>query len=129
MSNLREALNEEYYNEEIFWRQKSRLHWLRSGDHNTKFFHAVTKNRRAQNRILSLTDEEGREWFDEEDLGKIADRHFKLLYSSEDIGLNSESWREIPSIITEEQNEMLLAPITREEVRAAVFDINPNKCP
>lgn len=60
LQDLRAELNEEYQNEEIFWQQKSRLVWLRSGDQNTKFFHAVTKNRRAQNRILSLIDKEGK---------------------------------------------------------------------
>lgn len=129
LSNLREALNEEYYNEENFWRQKSRLNWLRSGDRNTKFFHAVTKNRRAQNRILSLFDENDVEWFDEDNIGKIADRHFKLLYSSEDVGIGLDSWSDIPPIITEEQNISLVAPATKEEVKAAVFDINPNKYP
>lgn len=47
LENLRNELNEEYYNEELFWWQKCRLNWLRAGDRNTKFFHAVTKNRRA----------------------------------------------------------------------------------
>ena len=63
LSSLRSELNDEYHSEEIFWMQKSRLQWLRSGDRNTKFFHAVTKNRRAQNKILSLVNNEGQEWY------------------------------------------------------------------
>lgn len=69
---LRRELNEEYYNEEIFWRQKSRINWLKAGDRNTRFFHAVTKNRRARNCIQSLIDEEGKEWFEEQELGRVA---------------------------------------------------------
>ncbi|XP_048605758.1 uncharacterized protein LOC106359240 [Brassica napus] len=129
LSLLRSELNEEYHNKEIFWMQKSRLNWLRSGDRNTKFFHAVTKNRRAQNRILSLIDDDDKEWFAEEDLGRLADSHFKLLYSSEDVGITLEDWNSIPAIVTEEQNAQLMAQISREEVREAVFDINPHKCP
>ena len=100
-----------------------------SGDRNTKFFHAVTKNRRAQNRILSLIDDDDKEWFAGEDLGRLADSHFKLLYSSEDVGITLEDWNSIPAIVTEEQNAQLMAQISREEVREAVFDINPHKCP
>lgn len=40
---------------------QSRLNWLRSGDKNTKFFHAITKNRKAQNRIKCLIDDDGKE--------------------------------------------------------------------
>lgn len=85
LSNLRNKLNDEYHNEETFWQQKSRLHWLRSGGRNTKFFHTVSKNRRAQSKILSLFDSEGKKWYTKEDLGRLAEAHFKSLYSSEDI--------------------------------------------
>lgn len=37
--------------EEMFWKQKSRVFWLREGDRNTIFFHALTKQRRVRNKI------------------------------------------------------------------------------
>ncbi|XP_048613516.1 uncharacterized protein LOC125587312 [Brassica napus] len=116
---------------EQMWRQQAEkpTQLAQSGDRNTKFFHAVTKNRRAQNRILSLIDDDDKEWFAGEDLGRLADSHFKLLYSSEDVGITLEDWNSIPAIVTEEQNAQLMAQISREEVREAVFDINPHKCP
>lgn len=129
LENLRRELMGEYYNEEIFWMQKSRLNWLRSGDRNTKFFHAVTKNRRAQNRIKSLVDDEGNEWFVDGDLGRVAEKYFKSLFSSEDVGLDSVEWNEMLGIITPEQNNNLMRPVSLEEVKKAVFDINPSKCP
>lgn len=71
---LKRELSEEYHNEEVFWMMKSRLTWLRSGDQNTKFFHVVTKNRRVHNRIKSLIDDEGKEWFADGNLGKIEEQ-------------------------------------------------------
>ena len=126
---LKKELDEEYYNEELFWMEQSRLIWLRSGDKNTKFFHAVTKNRRAQSRIKSLIDEEGNEWFSEEDLGRVAENYFKKLFASESVGFELEEWSEIPTMLSPSQNDALMAPITKEEVRKAVFEINPTKCP
>jgi hypothetical protein len=45
--------------EEIFWRQKSRVQWLKEGERNTRFFHRSTMANRAHNRISSIKDEEG----------------------------------------------------------------------
>ena len=33
--------------QEQFWRQKSRVKWLNSEDRNTRYFHAVVKQRRV----------------------------------------------------------------------------------
>jgi hypothetical protein len=40
--------------EEILWKQKSRINWLKEGDKNTKFFHNALLQRRIKNRIASL---------------------------------------------------------------------------
>jgi hypothetical protein len=37
--------------EEIYWRQRSRINWLQHGDMNTRFFHHTTKDRRRRNKI------------------------------------------------------------------------------
>lgn len=36
LSSLLRELNEKYYNEEIFWKQKSRLNWLKGGEIETR---------------------------------------------------------------------------------------------
>jgi hypothetical protein len=45
--------------EEILWRQKSRVQWLKEGERNTKFFHRSVMQRRHSNRITHLTSDTG----------------------------------------------------------------------
>ena len=41
--------------EVISWRQKSRIFWLKEGDHCTKFFHRVANSNKRSNSIESLS--------------------------------------------------------------------------
>eukprot|EP00253_Pinus_taeda_P015759 PITA_15759 len=49
--------------EEFFWRQKSRVQWLKEGDRNTGFFHKATMSNRAHNRISTIKDKKGPDGF------------------------------------------------------------------
>jgi hypothetical protein len=57
--NLQEELEERQKQEEILWRQKSRVQWLKEGERNTKFFHRSMVHRRYINRITKLEDAQG----------------------------------------------------------------------
>lgn len=58
----------------------------------------------------------------------MAEQYFKKLFASEDVGVELEEWAEIPTLLTQVQNDALMAPVSKDEVRRAVFDINPSKC-
>lgn len=51
---LRKELQVVVCKEESFWRQRSRINWLKEGDRNTNFFHKVASQRRNSNDIYGL---------------------------------------------------------------------------
>ncbi|XP_033133908.1 uncharacterized protein LOC117127485 [Brassica rapa] len=115
--------------EEMFWKQKSRVFWLRERDKNTKFFHALTKQRRARNKITLLLDINGNLVEDEEGLVAIATSYFRQIFESsipEDI---EEALSEVPTTITGSMNESLTAPVSEWEVKLALFAMHPDKAP
>lgn len=45
--------------EESFFKEKSRIQWMKDRDRNTKYFHSVVKSHIARNKILRLKNEAG----------------------------------------------------------------------
>lgn len=45
--------------EQIFWRQRSRIAWLKEGDRNKKFFYIRASARKRKNAIKDLVDKKG----------------------------------------------------------------------
>ena len=54
-NSLRNELWRAYRLEEMMWRQKSRVKWLKEGDRNTTFFHSVVAARRRSNFLGFLS--------------------------------------------------------------------------
>ncbi|KAK3204446.1 hypothetical protein Dsin_018492 [Dipteronia sinensis] len=48
--------------EERYWRQRSRIEWLKCGDRNTRFFHMKASVRQARNKIKGLFGNGG-QWY------------------------------------------------------------------
>ena len=60
LSALRKGEVEELLlKEEVYWRQKSRVQWIKEEDYNSKFFHKVANSRRNRKFIKSLGSKEG----------------------------------------------------------------------
>ncbi|XP_039133793.1 uncharacterized protein LOC120270793 [Dioscorea cayenensis subsp. rotundata] len=65
--------------EEIYWKQRSRLQWLKDGDENTKFFQAVANGRKNRNFIPYIS-KDGSRVENLYDIGKFFEAHFRLIF-------------------------------------------------
>lgn len=83
-NTIKDDFHQAYLEEEIYWKQKSRIMWLRSGDRNTHYFHAITKFRRARNTISSKQDDQGVIRKGYKEVSDVATKYFQNLYASED---------------------------------------------
>ena len=54
---LREEINTLMDRETRLWCKRSRVLWLKNGDHNTRFFHSHATRRYRKNRIRGVSDE------------------------------------------------------------------------
>ncbi|KAK2652828.1 hypothetical protein Ddye_012684 [Dipteronia dyeriana] len=80
VNGLESQLNEVMETEERYWKQRAKVEWLRSGDHNTKFFHSKASARKAWNKIQGLMDEEG-VWKDSRiDIERITGQYFNNIF-------------------------------------------------
>lgn len=112
---------------EAYWAQNSRSKWLKEGDKNTKYFHALASNRKRKNCITSLTTN-GLIIDDPAGIQSEAVNFFKKIfhedYSTRPIfeGLNFRT-------LSSDQAASLIAPFSRDEIDAAVDSCNSRKAP
>lgn len=122
---LKEVLNKE----EIYWRQRSRVKWLKEGDRNTSFFHARANKRRKRNTIKGITDDDGNWVEGEENVARVARDFFSSLFQSNNEITSNMILQAVENCVTQEMNDKLCADFTVEEVHKAFFQIHPNKAP
>ena len=83
MDELKNQLKKAYYNEEMYWSQKSRVTWLKEGDKNSQFFHASVKDRRRRNRMSNVQRDDGIWTKSEKEIGKEVASYYQQLFDSQ----------------------------------------------
>jgi hypothetical protein len=129
-NDIKRKLEERYKQEEILWRQKSRVQWLKEGEKNSKFFHHSMIHRRFINHITKLEDKQGNTLLTHQEIMHELTDFYKDLLSEPLVDRTSTIERvtqNIPTLITQDQNAALMKPIMQEEVDQAVQDLPKGK--
>ncbi|MCI06308.1 endonuclease/exonuclease/phosphatase family protein, partial [Trifolium medium] len=114
--------------EETYWRQRAKMHWLKEGDLNTKFFHMSASARARKKKIDKLVNEADIEVKTQPEICEVAQNYFDHLFKA-NIATHDPVLSLVAPKVSEEDNERLVAPITKEEVKDALFQMHPDKAP
>jgi hypothetical protein len=96
------------------------MHWLQEGDMNTKFFHMSATARSKRKRVTKLMDDNGTAAHTLEELSEVAKHYFDTLFKPRN-GDHDPVLNLIQPRVTEDDNFLLTAPITKVELQQALF--------
>lgn len=119
--------------EEAYFRQKSRINWLREGDLNTSYFHRIWKVRTAVNSIRSFMLSNGVLIFDPVQMGYLAINHFKSILAPDVTPPTISSIAWFQSLLSfrcsaDHCTWLSILPST-DTITTTLFKLNPNKAP
>uniref|UniRef100_A0A803PTE2 Reverse transcriptase n=1 Tax=Cannabis sativa TaxID=3483 RepID=A0A803PTE2_CANSA len=122
---LQVRISELWIRKESMWRQKSREIWLKVGDKNSKFFHTSTVIRRRRNEINAVKNKLGGWETKAHKIGTVFNEFFRDLYSSEGTVLDEAFYDLLSPLVTMEENTMLKAIPSPDEVWNVVAAMHP----
>lgn len=130
IQEINRLLLKAYQAEEAYWRQRSRLLWLTLGDSNSGYFHAVTKARKARNRLTVLENDDGIPFFEEDQISRLVCSYYDKLFTANQREVNiSTISHALKPCVTEEWNEKLTREPSAMEIKEALFAIHADKAP
>ena len=103
--------------------------WLKLGDRNTGYFHAITKMRKRLNAFSVLEKESGEMVYREEEIVEVIGEYFQKLFSSIPGDREDTVNLTLHPIISDEENMQLISVPTPIEIKEAAFSINADKAP
>ncbi|GJT41193.1 reverse transcriptase [Tanacetum coccineum] len=127
--DLQNELKELYAREEIMWRQRSRIQWLKEGDKNTHFFHARASSRRNQNNLLKLQNDDGTWVEDSAGICDMVSSYFQKLFATSHPPECEDEVSCLDKTLCDDDIEDLERPVSEDEVYAAVMQMHPSKAP
>ena len=125
--NTQSELEKTLLLDEVAWRQKSRVQWLKEGDKNTKFFQRTANAHRRNNQIESMKHGD-QHWKSESEIRDGVVDFYKGLYSER------EAWRPVLggvefNTIDSAEALQLEGPFSEEEVETALNQMSGDKAP
>ncbi|VFQ93305.1 unnamed protein product [Cuscuta campestris] len=115
-------------NIDSFWRQKANINWIKQGEANTSFFHNFVKGKRKKLLIHHIMKEEDNILNTQKEIMEDGLSFFKQAFCEESIIHDSDLLHSIPTVITDDDNILLTRLPNEEEVKEAIFSLNPNSC-
>ncbi|KAL9232951.1 hypothetical protein vseg_008006 [Gypsophila vaccaria] len=113
-----------------FLAQKSKQVWRQEGDQNTAYFHGVIRGRSQINKVLEIEDVRGKECVNPTEIqAAFLDYYTTLLGESQSTTKVHRSIMNCGMRCTADIFNALLVPITRKEIKEALFSIPDIKSP
>lgn len=119
--------------EESFFKQKSRVRWLKEGDSNTGFFHRAVKANLSKNIIHHLRDNNGLKVSNPEHIKSLAIDYYQQLLGSANNAVQPFTKSQIQEIhpfrCSDSLATQLSAIPSEEEIVKVLYSLPKNKAP
>eukprot|EP00253_Pinus_taeda_P031791 PITA_31791 len=118
--------------EEILWKHKSRVQWLKEGERNTRFFHKSTMDHRSHNRLSIIKDSQGEKHNTQKDIEAASVHHFEGITEEPLVDRSqfiNDFTKHIPKLVTREENYNLNRPVNEKEVIKVIKEMQNGKAP
>lgn len=127
--DLENQLDELLKQEELWWSQRAKAHWLKNGDLNTKYFHQKASQRKRKNTITSIQDNSGNTWQESTKLNSIFIDYFNNIFNSSYDHYDDVIFNVVNNRITIQDYNFLNTPFTALEIKEAIRNLKANSAP
>ncbi|XP_020242548.1 uncharacterized protein LOC109820765 [Asparagus officinalis] len=116
--------------ENSFYRQKANIKWGLHADKGSQFFHSIMKSKRHQNRVLSLYTKNGTRITELPEITSEFVQYYKNLLGNAKATIAVDP-RVISNgrILTSIHRRELSSPVSRDEIKQALFSMSDSKAP
>ncbi|GKB31996.1 RNA-directed DNA polymerase, eukaryota, reverse transcriptase zinc-binding domain protein [Tanacetum coccineum] len=109
--------------------QKAKIEWLKDGYRNTEFFHKIVKGRMHKGRIVSVCNEKG-ERFENDQVAEQFVKHFQWFLGKKDVVTEMPKDKIVfPNKLSIEETIKMCKNVSEVEVKNVMFEIEDSKAP
>jgi len=112
-----------------YWGNLARKKWLVDGDRSSRYFHQSARKKKHKCSILRIKDPSGIWLQDTHAIQQRFIHDYIHRFTSARASLAALNGHLTAPVITTEENEALIKPVTDVEIHTAVFQMDPHKAP